>query len=116
VKANSDGTLAPRFGGAVTVPGVRAAAGAALTLGVRPEHLSLDNKPGALGLPVTVQQIEQLGGLSLIYGALPGDDGRVTVQCAGQVNTQLGETVTAYAAPESCHVFETDEAGRALRT
>ena len=115
VTAHADGMFAPPFGDALHLPGLAAPSGSTLTLGVRPEHLSLDHAPGALGLPIVVQQIEQLGGLSLIYGQLPGDAGRLTVQCAGQVATRLGETVRAYAPPEACHIFETGESGKALR-
>jgi multiple sugar transport system ATP-binding protein len=115
VTAGADGSVAPAFGGAVTVPGARAAAGAKLTLGVRPEHLTLQAQPGSLALPITVSQVEQLGGLSLIYGTLPGAEAtRVTVQSAGQVRTAVGETLTAYAPPEACHLFADDEAGKAL--
>ncbi len=117
VTAGADGSVAPTFGGSVVVPGARAAAGTALTLGVRPEHLSLQPQPGALALPVTVAQVEQLGGLSLIYGTLPGQDTtRVTVQSAGQVRTAVGDTLTAYAPAEACHLFAADEAGRTLRS
>ncbi len=116
VTAAADGSVAPSFGGAVMVPGARAAAGTALTLGVRPEHLSLQPQPGALALPVTVAQVEQLGGLSLIYGTLPGQDTRITVQSAGQVRTSVGDTLTAYAPGEACHLFATDEAGKAVRS
>jgi multiple sugar transport system ATP-binding protein len=115
VTATADGSVAPTFGGSVRVPGARAAAGTALSLGVRPEHLSLQAQPGALALPVTVAQVEQLGGLSLIYGTLPGQDTRVTVQSAGQVRTAVGETLTAYAPAEACHLFAADEAGKALQ-
>ena len=114
VTAGADGAVAPKFGGSVLVPGAGAAAGTALTLGVRPEHLSLQPQPGALALPITVAQVEQLGGLSLIYGTLPGEDTRVTVQHAGQVRTAVGDTLTAYASAEACHLFVADEAGRAL--
>jgi multiple sugar transport system ATP-binding protein len=115
VTANADGSVSPKFGGSVTVPGARAAAGTALVLGVRPEHLLLQPSPGALALPITVAQVEQLGGLSLIYGTLPGDSAtRVTVQSAGQVRTAVGATLTAYAPAENCHLFAADEAGKAL--
>ena len=115
VTAGADGAVAPAFGGSVALPAARGvAAGASLTLGVRPEHLSLTPVPQALLLPIEVQQIEQLGGQSLIYGAMPGDAGRLTVHAAGQVATRLGETLTAYAPPEVCHVFANDEAGKAL--
>jgi multiple sugar transport system ATP-binding protein len=115
VTAAADGTVAPAFGGAVSVPGARASAGTKLILGVRPEHLSLQQQPGALALPISVTQVEQLGGLSLIYGTLPGDGPRVTVQSAGQVHTAVGDTLTAYAPPEACHLFATDEAARSVR-
>ena len=119
VTAAEGGSVAPAFGGHVTVPGARASAGTALTLGVRPEHLSLQPQPGALALPITVAQVEQLGGLSLVYGSLPdnlaGSDTRVTVQSPGQVRTSVGDTLTAYAPAEACHLFATDEAARSLR-
>jgi multiple sugar transport system ATP-binding protein len=116
VQAGADGAVAPAYGAGVTVPGVRAAAGTALVLGVRPEHLSLQPVPGALALPITVSQVEQLGGLSLVYGTLPGaDSARITVQSAGQVRTAVGDTLTAYAPPELCHLFAADEAGKAVR-
>jgi multiple sugar transport system ATP-binding protein len=117
VTAAADGAVAPAFGGSVVVPKVRAVpAGTALTLGVRPEHLLLQPAPGALALPITVSQVEQLGGLSLVYGSLPGEgNSRVTVQSAGQVRTAVGDTLTAYAPAEACHLFETDEAARSLR-
>jgi hypothetical protein len=36
------------------------------------------------------------------------------VQGAGQVHTRVGDTLVAYAPPEACHVFENNEAGKAL--
>ena len=86
------------------------ASGSALTLGVRPEHLTLENTTGALALPMTITGVEQLGGHSLLYGTLPGNSAtaegpRITAQVAGQVTTKLGETATVYAAPEFCRLF-----------
>src|SRR5688572_7153240 len=62
----ADRRLWPAFGEAITVPGLSPAAvnGAAVVLGVRPEHLQLAATPGALPLPLTVPQVEQLGGQS----------------------------------------------------
>jgi multiple sugar transport system ATP-binding protein len=117
VHAREGGAVAPAFGGTITIGGMNAAAvGAPLVLGVRPEHVTLTPTPGSLALPMTVTQVEQLGGLSLIYGTLPGETARVTVQCAGQVGVQVGDMVTAHAPPESCHLFESGESGHALRT
>jgi multiple sugar transport system ATP-binding protein len=112
----ADRRLWPTFGDSIAVPGLSPAAanGAAVVLGVRPEHLQLAATPGALPLPITVAQVEQLGGQSMVYGTLPADAGRITVQCAGQVDARVGDTLTAYAPPAACHVFEQGESGRAL--
>ena len=96
------------------------ASGTTLTLGVRPEHLTLENTVGSLALPMTVTGVEQLGGHSLLYGTLPGkskatEGPRITAQVAGQVNTKLGETATLYAAPDTCRLFATDGSEPAVR-
>ena len=96
------------------------ASGTALTLGVRPEHLTLEKVEGALAMPMTITGVEQLGGHSLLYGTLssgkPNADGpRMTAQVAGQVNTRLGETATVYAAPNVCHLFATSGNEHAVR-
>jgi ABC-type sugar transport system ATPase subunit len=116
VTAQANGAVAPAFGGSVAVPGVTLpGAGSALTLGVRPEHLLLQAEPGALALPMTVTQVEQLGGQSLVYGHLPDGQTRLTLHSPGQVRTAPGETLTAYASPASCHLFAADDAARSLR-
>jgi len=96
------------------------ASGTALTLGVRPEHLTLEKREGSLPLPITITGVEQLGGHSLLYGTLPGanpnaDGPRITAQVAGQVTTKIGETATVYAPPEACRLFEAGGEERALR-
>ncbi|WP_395707615.1 ABC transporter ATP-binding protein [Casimicrobium huifangae] len=96
------------------------ASGTALTLGVRPEHLTLEATQGAIALPMTVTGVEQLGGHSLLYGTLPGSKAgaegpRITAQVAGQVSTKIGETATVYAAPDVCRLFATDGNEQAVR-
>mgnify|MGYP001005138679 FL=1 len=96
------------------------ASGTALTLGVRPEHLTLEATQGAIALPMTVTGVEQLGGHSLLYGTLPGgkagaEGPRITAQVAGQVSTKIGETATVYAAPDVCRLFATDGNEQAVR-
>ena len=96
------------------------ASGTALTLGVRPEHLTLEATQGAIALPMTVTGVEQLGGHSLLYGTLPGgkagaEGPRITAQVAGQVSTKIGETATVYAAPDICRLFATDGNEQAVR-
>jgi multiple sugar transport system ATP-binding protein len=75
---------------AVRVPGggiVQAAAdaseaqpGAALTLGVRPEHLRLDTL-GAAGIPGRLALAEYLGDVTLAYVQVDGVEGMVAAKC-----------------------------------
>lgn len=91
----------------IPLPPVR---GTADSLGVRPEHLSLtDGVP--LG-PMTIQIVEQLGGSTLLYGALT-DGQTITVQLDGQQSPQRGSQVSLFADPATCHLFDKD--GLALR-
>lgn len=116
VTAGENGQVSTLHGTAITLPCERqVAAGTALTLGVRPEHLSLLETPGALGLPIKVSEVEQLGGHCLIYGSLPDDGTRVTAQCEGQQPTRIGDTVMLYADAATCHLFEADGLERAIR-
>lgn len=116
VKAGENGLVSTTHGTSVTLPTERkVAAGTALTLGVRPEHLSLVEAAGSLGLPIKVTEVEQLGGHCLIYGTLPSDGTRVTAHCEGQQPTQIGDTVTLYAEARTCHLFEADGEEKAIR-
>jgi multiple sugar transport system ATP-binding protein len=108
IPASTDaaGLVTTAHGTSIALP-ARVAAGTAVTLGVRPEHLVLEETSGALGLPIKVSGVEQLGGHCLIYGKLPDESTRITAQCEGQRLTRIGDTVTLYAKPEVCHLFET---------
>jgi multiple sugar transport system ATP-binding protein len=89
-------TLAGHTGGLATVrvPGggmaqvaadaSRAAAGAALTLGVRPEHLRLD-AAGEAGIPGRLALVEYLGDVTLAYVQVEGVEGMVAAKCPPDV-------------------------------
>ncbi|MFT3963347.1 ABC transporter ATP-binding protein [Propionivibrio sp.] len=112
----ADGRVATAYGAAVELPAERRlAAGEACTLGVRPEHLSLAETPGALPLPLTIAGVEQLGGHCLLYGVLPDGATRITVHCAGQRSMRIGDAVTVYAPPASCHLFDKSQEERTVR-
>ena len=75
--------------------------GGAVTLGLRPEHLTL----GAHGFALTVDLIEPLGSEALIHGRVAGRDAdTVVVKVSGAVRP--GETVTVAVEAESAHVFD----------
>jgi multiple sugar transport system ATP-binding protein len=89
-------TLAGQAGGLATVrvPGGglvqvaadagQAGAGAALTLGVRPEHLRLDGA-GEGGIPGRLALVEYLGDVTLAYVQVEGVDGMVAAKCPPDV-------------------------------
>ena len=105
-------------GGGTTVvsrPGAAVTRDSALTLGVRPEHVRITegNAPGSM--PLRVEQVEHLGGHSLLYGTVVGADGaRVTAHVDGQTNVRAGGTVAVTVPPAACHLFSADEPGLAV--
>jgi multiple sugar transport system ATP-binding protein len=109
LKVAADGTVVTRHGAARALPGgVTAAPGSMLELGIRPEHLSLEPSAGSLALPLSITQVEQLGGHALLYGTLPDAETTVNAQCAGQHRAQPGDTITVHAPAAACHFFAAD--------
>ena len=107
VRVAAGGTVTTGHGAAQALRGGLAVAeGSALDLGIRPEHLQLEASPGAMALPVLVNQVEQLGAHALIYGSLPDGATAITAQCPGQYGAQPGATLTLYAPALDCHYFD----------
>jgi ABC-type sugar transport system ATPase subunit len=104
VVASRDGRLSIACEGlpALDIAG-DAQAGTAVTIGVRPEHVTLTDTGG---WPVTVEVVEQLGGVSYIYARLPSGD-RLTIQSAGQ--TTLGPGAATHVVPGIVHAFRTHQ-------
>jgi multiple sugar transport system ATP-binding protein len=88
------------LGGVVALPRHGLAAGDAVTLGIRPEHL----QEAADGLPATVAAVEQLGGLSYVRLA----QHEVVLQAAGQTALRPGDTIRLHLPPERLHLFDAD--------
>jgi len=86
------------------------AAGASVTLGIRPEHLALA-APGD-GVPLAIELVERLGGESYLYGASPGLP-QITLRLDGQSEHQRGSSVALAFPQQHLHLF--DENGRAVR-
>ena len=85
------------------------AAGAKVTLGIRPEHMVLGNGlPGHLTLMATIEQLEQLGATSFLYCALSSGE-NLTVQVAGQVHSRAGDSVTVSFPATAAHLFRQTE-------
>ncbi len=75
--------------------------GDAVTLGIRPEHLTL----GGEGLTLTVDLIEPLGSETLVHGRVAGATGEtIAVKVPGVVRP--AETMTVSVQADQAHVFD----------
>ena len=84
--------------------------GAALTVGVRPEHLTV-GASGAFTAKGTVELVERLGESSFAY--IRRADGQMLVaEMRGRVTPAPGETVSLGADLSDVHLF--DDAGRRI--
>ncbi|MFZ5964828.1 ABC transporter ATP-binding protein [Thalassococcus sp. BH17M4-6] len=84
--------------------------GEAVTLGVRPNHMTMA-EDGPAGM--TVRSVEQLGGESYIYGTLANGTA-LTLHLPGQIGATIGETLRVAPKTEEVHLFDTDT-GLSLR-
>jgi multiple sugar transport system ATP-binding protein len=85
---------------------VRAVAGMAVTLGVRPEHLVADADGPFAG---AVELFERLGPLSFAHLGARGEVGTVVAQLPGDRRVTLGEPLAFSIPPERVHLFGADE-------
>ncbi|WP_269778115.1 ABC transporter ATP-binding protein [Pseudooceanicola antarcticus] len=85
------------------------AEGAKITIGIRPEHLSLTDGPG---LRVAVDVAEELGGMSYQHGTLEGGE-PVIFQQSGARHDMGGTTQTV--TPEGGRIFVFDEEDKRIR-
>lgn len=96
------------------IDGSSTQAGQALTLGVRPEHLRVAAPDAAHNLiPAEVTFVEALGGSTVAYCALPGQDAPVTVQLHGLVQVQGGQGLRLQVDTALTYAF--DASGTALK-
>ncbi|MFD1626292.1 ABC transporter ATP-binding protein [Azospirillum griseum] len=104
--AGEDGVTVGVGQGAVTVPvrGSDALTGRALTLGVRPEHLTLDDAGPVRG---EVSVVERLGGQTFLY-VQTAEAGLLVVEADGETAVDLHETVGLSLRADACHLFNAD--------
>ncbi|MBD9528704.1 ABC transporter ATP-binding protein [Paracoccus sp. PAR01] len=92
---------------------LHSAAGAALTLGIRPEHIVVGDGEGQSLGDAQVELVEHLGGSTVLhvrprFGAEP-----LTVVLPGQQPCRNGDRVSLRIDPARCHFFTPE--GRAIR-
>jgi len=113
VDQGSDGVRVRLAGGAfVTVPVSEAvAAGAELTLGIRPEHLHAQGFEDAVALDGRIERIEAIGEAQLVY--LEGAAGSaLCARLAGTLHEKPGGPLRLWLRSDQCHLFDDD--GRTL--
>lgn len=86
-----------------------------LTLGVRPEHVSLTRLEDALELDFLVDVVEHLGAVTNVYGTIPGPGGttEVTLVTSGTARKVEGDRLKIWIPVAECHLF--DASGAAYR-
>ena len=95
------------------VDATAAAPGAAVVLGIRPEHLRPATHADETNtLQARVEHVERLGGTSLAWLACAGAAEALTMELRGVSGLQPGDTVRLAADAACCHLF--DAAGRAF--
>jgi multiple sugar transport system ATP-binding protein len=76
-----------------------------LTLGVRPEDLSIVDSPGERTIEVTVDVVEPVGSDNYIYAKVAGEE--VTIRVPADVKPTVGETVSMQFNEDDIHLFDT---------
>ncbi|GJD49315.1 Maltose/maltodextrin import ATP-binding protein MalK [Methylobacterium crusticola] len=102
----------PSFVGGQLVAEARrggAQVGDSVTVGLRPEHLSLDGQAPTLRL--RAEMTENLGGATQIY-ARPAEGEALSILTPGRPRVAAGDDLPLRVAPEQIYLF--DHAGRAL--
>ena len=97
----------------VCVDARAAQAGAAVTVGIRPEHLLAGEEGPGSPLHVSLFQMERLGDTSLLYLTVAEGAPLVTLRLEGHATQSTGDKVTLRLRPEQCHLF--DAQGKAFR-
>jgi len=82
-----------------------------LVLGVRPEHVELDDHLSAATWPLRVQALEMLGAERLVYGLL-GESLFTARLDATQPHPKVGDIVGMRATPSHLHWFEAATSAR----
>jgi multiple sugar transport system ATP-binding protein len=79
-----------------------------ITVGIRPEDLSVTSADDADAIKVEVALVEELGADSYVYGVLPGDrrgDKHVVFRFEGRVPPSVGESVAVAVRDDAVHAF-----------
>ena len=99
----ADGTRLP------PAPGSHVASGRAVTLGVRPEHFTVDG--AAAPLAVTVELAEMLGADTIVHGRL-GDGTLLQARLPGSARARPGDRLPLAVESQHLHLFDRETGKR----
>ncbi|RZU66174.1 carbohydrate ABC transporter ATP-binding protein (CUT1 family) [Microterricola gilva] len=107
-----------RFGSAVVAverQALDSASGKSVTVGVRPEDITVSTTPGS-GLEVDVDLVEELGADGYLYGHSTVDGKRtdIVARVDGRAHPNAGEKVWLLPTPDHVHVFDAESGDRLL--
>lgn len=91
----------------LVIPNTDGSAGDLVTLGIRPEHISLSSGTGTRFAELRVDLVEQLGGQTIVYGTLPNGQS-LTVALEGQKSIDRLAIIDLFVDPENAHLFASD--------
>jgi ABC-type sugar transport system ATPase subunit len=97
-------------GGKATVPiaGAGAKAGDAVKLGVRPEDLRIAGKGETPIVNGTIDIVEALGEVTLLYVQVEGHEEAVLAKLPGYHQVERGTAISLTADAEQLHLFDSD--------
>ncbi|UEM02382.1 sn-glycerol-3-phosphate import ATP-binding protein UgpC [Skermanella rosea] len=103
-------------GHAVPLPGETGIAGAAgreVTLGIRPEHLTLESGRGIGDIAVRVELVEALGADTVVHARLASSGDPLLARLPGSARVATGDTLHFAITPGEVHLFDR-QGGRRL--
>ena len=110
-KSDGDGRVALDGGGSVPVA-AKLAAGRAVTVGVRPEHLT-PAKPSDANLVGSVEMVEALGADTLVHVSVAG---RTTIaRLPSGAPVAIGEPIALAATRDRVYVFDAESGARVFK-
>ncbi len=113
VEAAEPGRATVRLAGGATVhaavDATGASAGDRVTIGVRPEHMSVGAAAGAEAIQGSISHVEHLGEASYLYVQMEGVPDLITLREEGDSRAIEGDVVRVGLPAEGCHLFDADD-------
>ena len=105
---SASGLTASVHNATISVPGgIDVQEGQSVVIGVRPEHLTLDDRDGTTPIPITLDLVEPLGSEALLHASIGDHQLIVKAETNGDIDHLNGVT-QVYAPPHLVSVFDAE--------